>query len=82
MKNNKKKQGLLAVLGLFGILLITAGVTYAFFSYTRSGSTENSITSGNISFLYTENTKIGKGIMLQKEMRIKRIKWKIRIKNY
>ena len=62
---NKKRQGLLVVLSLLSILLITAGVTYAFFSYTRSGSTENSISSGSISFLYTENTKIGKGIMLQ-----------------
>lgn len=37
---NKKKTGLLlSVLGILSILLITAGVIYAFFNYAKEGTT-------------------------------------------
>ncbi len=50
----KDKKILVSVLGILGILLTTVGVTFAFFSYSKTGTKENSISSGKITFLYTE----------------------------
>ena len=55
MKTNRKL--VVAVLGTLGIILTTVGVTYAFFSYSKTGTKENSISSGNITFLYTETSR-------------------------
>lgn len=53
--NNKKSTGLLlSILGVVSLVLITAGVTYAFFSYAKEGETENTISTGTITFLYDE----------------------------
>jgi len=63
---NKKSTGLLlSVLGVISLVLITAGVTYAFFSYTKEGLTENTISTGTITFLYDENEGEGNGINIQ-----------------
>lgn len=52
---NKKSTGLLlSVLGVISLVLITAGVTYAFFTYAKEGKTVNTVTTGTITFLYTE----------------------------
>ena len=60
---NKKSTGLLlSILGVISLVLITAGVTYAFFSYTKEGSTENVITTGTITFYYDEKEAAGNGI--------------------
>ena len=62
---NKKSTGLLlSILGVLSVVLITAGVTFAFFNYAREGSTENTVTTGSITFLYTENSGTGRGISL------------------
>jgi len=61
--NNKKSTGLLlSILGVISLVLITAGVTYAFFSYTKEGLTENTITTGTITFHYDEKEGEGNGI--------------------
>ncbi len=63
MKNNKKTTGLLlSILGVISLILITAGVTYAFFTYTKEGETPNSISTGTIVFQYNELTNENKGI--------------------
>lgn len=56
MENKKKKSTglLLSILGVISLVLITAGVTYAFFSYAKQGEKENVITTGTITFEYTE----------------------------
>ena len=54
--NNKKRQTVIAVIGLLGVLAIISGVTYAWFSYTKAGTEENTITAGTIKFTYTEQT--------------------------
>lgn len=60
---NKKSTGLLlSILGVISLVLITAGVTYAFFSYTKEGVTENTITTGTITFYYDEKEATGNGI--------------------
>ncbi len=63
MKNNSKKI-IMGVLGILSLILITFGVTYAVFNYTKLGTTENTITSGTLKFLYTENTGVGNGISI------------------
>ena len=57
MENRKRKSTglLLSILGVISLVLITAGVTYAFFSYAKQGTTINSITTGTINFLYDES---------------------------
>ena len=53
---NKKRQTITAVIGLLGVLAIISGVTYAWFSYSKTGTKENVITAGKIKFIYTEET--------------------------
>ena len=60
----KKKKILLSVIGILLLILVTVGVTVALFTYTRLGTTENTITTGTLKFLYTENTGVGNGISI------------------
>lgn len=56
MENKKRKSTglLLSILGVISLVLITAGVTYAFFSYAKQGEKENTISTGSITFIYNE----------------------------
>ena len=65
MKNgNKSKQILFSLLGVLSIFAITIGVTYAVFTYTKEGTTDNVVTTGTLKFLYTENNTNGNGISI------------------
>ena len=61
MENKKKKSTglLLSILGVISLVLITAGVTYAFFSYAKQGVTPNTISTGTITFRYDEDSTTG-----------------------
>ena len=61
---SKSKQILFSVLGVLSIFTITIGVTYAVFTYTKEGTTDNVVTSGTLKFLYTENNTNGNGISI------------------
>ena len=63
-KNNKKKTLILSMIGLIGLIIVTIGITYAIFTYTKLGTTDNTLTSGTLKFLYTENTGVKTGIKL------------------
>ena len=63
-KNNKNKQILFSVFGILSLLIITIGVTYAVFTYTKEGTTDNVVTTGTLKFLYTENNTNGNGISI------------------
>ncbi len=52
-KKNQKKKVLILVLVL-GLVLLTIGGTYAFFTYTRQGQKENTLTTGVMYFVYDE----------------------------
>ena len=52
------------ILAVISVVVITVGVTYAFFQYVKEGSTENSMTTGSITFLYTEVSGVGRGISI------------------
>lgn len=51
---DRKSQILMSVLGVFALVIVTVGVSYAFFTYSRTGKQTNTIQSGKISFYYTE----------------------------
>jgi len=61
---NKRKQIIVSVMAVLLLVLLTIGVTYAVFTYTKLGTTENTVTAGTLKFLYTENTGVGAGIAL------------------
>ncbi len=65
---NKKKYIVLTIISVLSFILITAGVTYAFFSYIGEGSTENTVESGSIKFIYEEVNKMGNGISITDAM--------------
>ena len=61
---NKKKQIIITLIAIISLIVITIGVTYAFFNYSRTGTTDNVVKTGGITFLYTEVSGVGKGISL------------------
>ncbi len=64
MKNNKKKQIFLTLVAVLSLILITVGVSYSLFTYSKTGVTDNIVTTGKVNFLYTEVSGVGKGISL------------------
>lgn len=53
MENNSK-QAVLSIVGIAILVIAVVGVSFAFFTYTRNGTTNNLIETGSISFTYTE----------------------------
>ncbi len=64
MKSNKKKQVFLTLIAVLSLILITVGVSYSLFNYSKTGVTDNIVKTGKINFLYTEVSEVGKGISL------------------
>ena len=62
---NKKKTMLLTLVSILTLTLITLGVSLAFFNYMKKGTTENSVKTGTITFLYTEVDAKGAGISIE-----------------
>ncbi len=60
----KKKQVFLTLVAVLSLILITIGVSYSLFTYSKTGVTDNIIKTGKINFLYTEVSGVGKGISL------------------
>ena len=73
---NKKKALILSIIGLIGLVIVTIGITYAVFTYTKLGTTDNTVTSGTLKFLYTENTGVKTGIKLTNALPISDIQGK------
>lgn len=51
---NNKNKATAIVLGIFSIVVVTTGASFAFFSYSRTGTTKTTITTGDIEFSYFE----------------------------
>ena len=67
--NKKKSTGLLlSILGVLSSVLITTGVTYAFFTYAKEGETENVLRTGTLTFFYDEKEAEGNGIKIEKAL--------------
>lgn len=57
-------QILLSILGVISLILITVGVSFAFFTYEKELHIENTINDGKLSLIYTENTYSERGISI------------------
>jgi len=73
----KNKNLILSLLAVLTLILITGGVTYAFFSYTGTGTTDNVLTTDTITFLYTEVDGVGNGIKIENAFPISDEKGKV-----
>jgi len=58
MNENSSKQVLLSVVGIAVLIIAVVGVSFAFFSYSRGGTTNNTLTTGSIFMQFTEGTAI------------------------
>ena len=54
--NNSSKQILLSVLGVAILVVAVVGISFAAFSYSKTGTVANTITTGTITMSYTEPT--------------------------
>ncbi|MEG1495084.1 MAG: hypothetical protein RR406_02105 [Bacilli bacterium] len=66
--SNKNKQVLVSSIALVALVAITVGVSYAFFNYSKLGSKVNTVTTGVLSFAYTEATSGNNGVSLTNAM--------------
>ena len=57
MENNSR-QAVLSIVGVAILVIAVVGVSFAFFSYSKTGTTNNVITTGSISFAYNETNNI------------------------
>ncbi|MEG2283344.1 MAG: hypothetical protein RSB99_01810, partial [Bacilli bacterium] len=65
---NRSKKIIVVMVMLLSIIGITVGITYATFTYVKFGTTENTMTTGSISFVYDEKEAAGNGITLTNAM--------------
>lgn len=56
MKDNNSKQVLLSVLGVAILVVAVVGVSFAAFSYSKTGEQVNTITTGTITMNYTDDS--------------------------
>ena len=54
MNNNRSKQLLASIIGVAILVVAVAGVSFAFFTYSRTGSQNNIITTGKITFVFQD----------------------------
>ena len=59
-----KKKIIVMLLTLVMLVITLIGTTYAIFTYTKLGETENVIKTGELTFIYTENSGVGAGISI------------------
>ncbi len=59
-KNNEKKQIILMILCVFILIIAVIGVSTAFFTFFKEGSTDNVITTGKIVFNFDNDKTAGK----------------------
>ena len=58
MESSVRKSVILSIIGAIIIMLIVVGVSYAFFSYSRTGETNNEINTGALSFKFINGSDI------------------------
>ena len=58
MNENSSKQVLLSVLGIAVLVVAVVGVSFAFFTYSKNGTSNNTLTTGSIFFNFIEGNAI------------------------
>lgn len=58
MNENSSKQVLLSVIGIAVLVVAVVGVSFAFFTYSKTGTANNTLTTGSIFFNFTEGNTI------------------------
>lgn len=58
MNNNSSKQILLSVIGVAILVVAVVGVSFAFFTYTKTGTQDNVITTGTLTFSFEDTSWI------------------------
>ena len=56
MENSNSKQVLLSMIGIAILIIAVVGVSFAFFTYSKTGEKNNVITTGNIEFVFEDAT--------------------------
>ena len=56
MENNNSKQMILSILGVVILVVAVVGLSFAAFSYSKTGEKVNTITTGTITMSYSEDT--------------------------
>ncbi len=54
MENNNSKQVLLSIIGIAVLVIAVVGVSFAFFTYSKTGESNNVITTGSIQFSFKD----------------------------
>ena len=57
MENNSK-QAVLSIVGIAVLVIAVVGVSFAFFTYSKAGTQNNTLTTGSIFFNFTEGNAI------------------------
>ena len=58
MNGNSSKQILLSIIGIAVLVVAVVGVSFAFFTYSRTGTSNNVITTGSINFSFEEENAL------------------------
>lgn len=53
----RSKEIVLSVIGIMVLVIITVGITYAMFTYSKEGTIENIVKTGTVTFQYIESDK-------------------------
>ena len=54
MEKNDSKEILFSILGIFILVILVIGISFAAFSFSQTGEKTNTITTGTISMTYSE----------------------------
>jgi len=58
MDSSVRKSVILSIIGAIIIMLIVVGISYAFFNYSKTGETNNEISTGALSFKFEKGSDI------------------------
>ena len=58
MNGNSSKQVILSIVGIAVLVLAVVGASFAFFTYSRTGTSNNVITTGSINFSFEEENSL------------------------
>lgn len=64
VRQDSSMQILLSVLGVISLILITVGVSFAFFAYENEVEIENDVNDGKISLIYSKNIYSDRGLSI------------------